>query len=399
MIKSKKEYILEAAKLYGLVDVELEALKKHLEGVQPNEYIERRTKYLFRLYDIYMSKDYNERIETDDNGIINLNDYSFEVSKRRLATSKIGASWIISSNLEAFLVTKEPDYSTEIKEKYLKLATTNNFLLPQIAKQMGLEATVYYKGEYTKKTGEISTFHLTKNFLKGEETLIQGNSIVKDNPNKKRINFENLLEATDKFIKKHYKKNKFSLEETGKVREEIRRGLIKQTFFNKFVFNENESNVKWGLLCDQNQNLRLAPLYSYDYCAGVEILRKSHHRVAKGGKEDIESFMLEFGKEKWFREWIKESVIPFDFEKACASMIKQTGISLSEEEKRYYEFLINKMHAKVVDVDRLNYNKDLVEKNKQKKLGDRLVRIKDAVSDRIEDIRYLFDKSDSDDAR
>lgn len=393
--EEKRNYILEAAKLYGLGEIELEALGAHLDGSKPNEYIERRTKFLFRLYDIYKSKDYNERMQTDDNGIINLNDYSFEASKRRLADSKIGVSWIISSNLEAFLVTKEPDYSSEIKDKYYKLADTNNFLLPQIAKQMGLDATVYYRGIFTNEAGTISTFHLTKNFLRGEETLIQGDSIVDDNPKKKRVSLENLLETTDRFVKKYYKKNKLSPKDSEKAREEIRRGLIKQSLFNKLVFNENESNKKWGLIIGSDKQLRLAPLFSYDYCAGVEMQNKPHHRVVDGNREDIEAFMLEYGKEAWFREWIKQSVIPFDFQKACDDMERRTGISLTDEEKSYYDFLIQKMHSKVVDVDKLNYNRELVEQNKKRTLGDRVIRVIDSVSDRIEDIKYFLGKDDS----
>lgn len=395
----KEKYIIEAAKLYGLSDFEIESLEKHLSGKQQNEYIARRNQFLFRLYEVYKSKEYNDKINTDENGIINLNDYSFEVSKRRLTDSKIGKSWIISSNLEAFLVTKEPDTLSEIKTKFLKLADTNNFLLPQIAKQMGLDATVYYRGIHTDDFGSISTFHLTKNFLQGEETLIQGNSIVKDNPNKKRINFESLLEATDKFVKKYYKRFKLSPEDMKKAREDIRQGLIKQTLFNKIVFNENEANKKWGLIVGADKNLRLAPLYSYDYCAGVEMLNKSHHRVIDGNKEDIESFMLEYGKEEWFRTWIKDFVVPLDFEKATQDMERKTGIALSDEEKEYYKFLIDKMHTKVVSVHNLDYNRELVEKNKKEKLGDKLIRLKDSVSDRIEDIKAIFNRDDSEDGR
>ena len=40
-----------------------------------------------------------------------------------------------------------------------------------------------------------------KNFLNDDETLIQGNSIIKDNPKKRRINFETQLEAVDEFVK------------------------------------------------------------------------------------------------------------------------------------------------------------------------------------------------------
>lgn len=398
--KTKQDYILEAAKLYGLGEVEINALRDHLDGSQPNDFIVRKTEFLFRLYEVYKSTEYNDKIDTDENGIIQLNDYAFEVSKRRLADSKIGTAWILSSNLEDFLVTNSPDYHSKIKEKFLKLADTNNFLLPQIAKQMGLDATVYYRAEYTDQSGSFYTFHLTKNFLRGEETLIQGDSIVKENSNKKRrISFESLLEAADKYVKKYYKKHKLPTEDMKRVREEIRQGLIKQTIFNKMVFNENEANQKWGLIIGADKNLRLAPLFSYDYCAGVEMINKSPHRVIDGRKEDIESFMLEFGKEPWFRNWITSSVLPLDFEKAVQDMERKTGIGLSDEEKEYYRFFINKMHGKIVSVHDLKYDKELVEESKKEKLGDKVKRIKESVSGKMKGIKGAFSQADSEEGR
>ena len=400
--KTKQEYILEAAKLYGLGEVEITALRNHLDGSQPNDFIVRKTEFLFRLYEVYKSTEYNDKIDTDDNGIIQLNDYAFEVSKRRLADSKIGTAWILSSNLECFLVTNSPDYHSKIKAKFLNLADTNNFLLPQIAKQMGLDATVYYRAEYTDSSDSFYTFHLTKNFLRDEETLIQGDSIVKENSNKRRttrVHFESLLEAADKYVKKHYKKHKLPAEDMKRVREEIRQGLIKQTIFNKMVFNENEANQKWGLVICPDKSLKIAPLFSYDYCAGVEMIDKSPHRVVDGRKEDIESFMLEYGKEPWFRNWITSSVLPLDLDKAMQDMERKTSIVLSDEEKEYYKYFINKMHAKIVSVHDLKYDKELVEESKKQKLGDRVKKIKKSMSKKMKGTRKFFSKVDSDEER
>ncbi len=278
---TEKEYIVKAAKLYGLEKVEIDALIKHLDGKQINAFIVRRCGSLYRLYEIYKSEDYNEHIKPSKDGLINLNDYSFEKSKKRLDDSKIGEFWILSSNLDAYLATKVPNMHSQIESKFIDISAKNNFLLPQIAKQMSLDATVYYKGKYTNEDGTISTHHLTKNFLYDEESLIQGNSIVKDNPNKKRIHLDALLEETDKYIRRHYKKYDLPKEELEKARIEIRQGLIKQTVFNKIVFNENEGNSKWGLIKQEDNRLRLAPLFSYDYCAGAEPIGKTHHRTVR----------------------------------------------------------------------------------------------------------------------
>lgn len=392
---NKKEFILSAARLYGLGEVEIGALEAHLDGSMPNEFIVRRTAALFRLYDVYESNEFNEKFDTDENGIIKLDDYAFEISKRRLTDSKIGKFWIISSNLEAFLSVVTPkDATSDVKEKFVQISQKNNFLIPQLARQMGLDATVYYKGEYTDQYGTFSTHHLTKNFLYDEETLIQGNSIIKADP-KRRINFDILLESVDKYLKKYYSKNKLPKEDLQRARASIREGLIKQTFFNKLFFNTNESNEKWGLIVGKDKNLRLAPMFSYDYFAGVESVTKTPHRVVKGNREDIECFMLTFSKEPWFKLWVKTSALPMDFDKAKHDMERITGISLLPEEEEYYRYVLQKMYPKVRDVCKLDYNRELVEKNREEKLGKKILRVGYTISDRLTDLKGLMKKEDT----
>lgn len=398
---SKKEYIIKAAKLYGLADVEIEGLENHLNGTMPNEFIERRCAALFRLYEIYNSTEYNERIDPDADGLINLNDYAFEISKRRLADSKIGKFWILSSNLEAYLATVPANMSLEIESQYLNISEKNNFLIPQLAKQMGIDATIYYKGEYTneERDGEVEKFHLTRNFLKDNETLVRGSSFIKCNPNRLMLDLDKILEITDKYVKKHYKKHKLPQQDLESARKEIRQGLIKQTIFNKIVFNENESNEKWGLIIGEDNKLRLAPLFSYDFCANVKTIGRMQHRVVNGNKEYIEDFILRYSKELWFKDWIEGTVLDLDLDKAISDMERKTGVTLTDEEKEYYNFAImEKMHSKVVNVSDLNYDEQLVvqEKKKNLTLGDRLSRVRKIVHDKKEDIKTFISRDRDD---
>lgn len=392
---SKDEYIIKAARLYGLGDIEIEGLKNHLNGTMPNDFIERRCAALFRLYDIYNSKEYNEHIDPDADGLITLNDYAFEISRRRLADSKIGKFWILSSNLDAYLATVPANMSSAIESQYLNISEKNNFLIPQLAKQIGIDATIYYKGEYTndEMNGALEKYHLTKNFLKDNETLIRGSSFIKCNPNKLMLDLDKILEITDKYVKKHYKKHKLPQEDLEAARKEIRQGLIKQTLFNKIVFNENESNEKWGLIVGEDNRLRLAPLFSYDFCANVKTIGRMQHRVVNGNKEYIEDFTLKYSKEPWFKEWIENAVLDLDLDKAITDMERKTGVTLTDEEREYYNFAImEKMHSKVVNVSDLNYDEQLVVQEKKKNLtiGDRLSRVRKIVHDKKSDIAYFI---------
>lgn len=397
---SKEQYLIKAAKLYGLADFEIEGLEKHLNGTVKNEFIARRCEPLFRLYEIYNSKEYNEHIDSDADGLITLNDYAFEVSKRRLADSKIGRFWILSSNLEAYLATVPANMSSEIESQYLNISEKNNFLIPQLAKQIGIDATIYYKGEYTDdERGNLEKFHLTKNFLKDNETLVRGSSFIRSNPKKLMLDLDRILEATDRYIKKHYKKYKLPQQELEAARKEIREGLIKQTLFNKIVFNENESNEKWGLIVTDNNRLRLAPLFSYDFCANVKTIGKMQHRVVHGNKEYIEDFTLKYSNEPWFKEWIENAVLDLDLDKAVADMEAKTGVTLTDEEKEYYNFAImEKMHAKVVNVSDLNYDEQLVVQEKKKNLTirDRLNRAGKIIHDKKVEITSFISRDRDD---
>lgn len=355
---SKQEYILKAAKLYGLGNVEIEALRNHLDGSDPNNFIERKENFLFRLYDIYNSED-GEKIKMNKDGVINLNDFSFEKSERRLADSKIGEFWVIGSTLDCFLATTPADRNSTVKEKFRNISEKNNFLLPQLAKEMGLSTTVYHKATYRTKYSNKYEYHLSKNFLNEDEKFIQGKAILKDVKNGRRIKLENLLDATDRYIKKHCKKYDIGLETSCDMRKEIRRELIKQSFFNKFVLNENESNLKWGLLENSDHKLRVAPLYSFDYCCGAEPIGKNHRRTVNR-KEDIQSFMLKYGDEKWFSNWIESKVINnnISVEKLEKKMYDETRITLTPEEKQYYEYMLKEqIMPRVREVVDVSYDK------------------------------------------
>ncbi len=374
---SEKEYILKAASLYGLTSVEIDGLEKDFSGEQPNEFIRKRCKPLFDLYEIYKSKEYNDKIDTDENGLIVLDDYAYKVSKRRLADSKIGRGWIISSNLEDFLVVTPADLTYDIGSSYVNIAEKNNFLMPQLARQLGIGATIYYKGESRDPDKSIPTYiRLTKNFIKEDETLIPGDTFIK--PKKKKfksarlsLDLDKMIDETQKFVKKHYKKHKLPENEAKDACRNIRKDLIKQTIFNKLVFNTNENNNQWGLIENGEHRLRIAPIYNYNYCANVPSRDNTCTRMVNK-REDIEDIILRYSDEEWFTTWVESDLIPLDLEKAEKDMERITGETLSDEEHEYYTFVImEKMLSKVVNVSDLDYDTDKVLEERSKKRGIR----------------------------
>lgn len=367
---SKEEYIVKAAKLYGVEDVEVEALKNHLQGDMKNAYLERRNEMLFKLYDKYKRGD-NKPLEVyAEEGFIDLDEADILLSRKKSEKTDFGRYAVITPDLDSFIAKSAIPF--DIVPKLEKIAELNDILLPQIAKSMGVPATIYYRSKYTTDTGIVSTNHLTKNFLNDEEVLIQGNKIIKQNQTKSKkdktdkkvlsskIKMSHILEATDKYIKKYYQKYRIPEKEQKADRDEIRQALIKHFFVNKFLVNDNDSLVSWGLIEDKkNHRLRVAPMTRFNYCAGVKCSSKdAKHVVVSHGKEDMQSFMAEFGKEQWFRLWIKDKVLNTNFRNCVFKMEKDSKVKLSEEELSYYKFFFDNMIEDVRMVHELDYDKD-----------------------------------------
>lgn len=397
---SKKEYILRAAALLGVSNLEIDALEKDLDGTMPNDYIRRRCKYLFDLYDIYMSKEFNDHIDPDDDGLITLDDYAYRISKKGLSDTRVGDFWIVSSNLDVYLAKNLPKKSKDIKEEYHEISGKNNFLMSVLAKQIGIEATIFYKGTRTKYfagTGstpcndeEQENYLLTRNFIKENEKLISGGSIVKGSPKRQFYDIDDIIEDTNKFIKKHYKKYHISNEERDETEEKIRREFIKQSLFNKIVFNTNEDNNSWGLIEGEDHRLRLAPVFGYNYCANVHSSNGSKHRVVDKKHDMLEDLIMHYSGETWFKEWIENDVINLDLEKAIEIMTRRTGVTLTDKEKEYYRFVIvDKMIQKVSNVVDYEYDKEKLTQNTEygvslvKRLKRRITLFRDNRKNRI----------------
>ena len=99
--------------------------------------------------------------------------------------------------------------------------------------------------------------------------------------------------------------------------------------------------------------------------------------------------MVHFSKYPWFKEWIATKVVTFDFDQAVKDMTRRTCVELSDEEREYYDFLFSKMHAKVLSVCEVNYDRNLVEKLRKEKLGDKVLRIKNTVTGRVQDYKEI----------
>lgn len=382
-------YLVAAGKIYGKGPVELDGLVYMLTNgdIDFDNWIIRRNEVLFDLYEKYRSNSFPNDFRMNSHGIYAPKDEEYVLSKERQnkwstiqGTSQPGVGWIMTPSLDYFMVSPNAKSSHEVIEKYQNLAEKNSFLLPQIAKQLDIPATVYYRG-IIRKGKDKRKVHLSKNFIGPEEIYLAGYGIVESKRRRdNKVPFKSVLDSTRRAMLEEESRRGISEEDTLARYEEIRRGLIKQTFFNKLTLNDDESNDTWGLIRGTDYRYRLAPLRCFEPSCGARATGyngKGCHRTASNGYDDIQSFLLEFSKEDWFRDWIENSVLSIDLDKAFEDASRESMTSFSPKERDYYGEVFDKMLGKVRDVFELDYDHDEVTHIiRDHRRGKRLAKVK-----------------------
>ena len=355
-LTEEEKFVLKAAKLKGLAAVEIDALRAHFTGEAPNDYVIRRNPDLFELLEKKKQKKLGIVYDTDK-PYIDLDD----VMTSRVNQGKYGVLKVVTPDLESYI--SKPVTFKRSDSKFYDLSIKNELFLPYIAEEFGVPAVKFMHLEALNSEYDMTETHVARNFIGVGEKFVSGKSILTSKKERgpeyhPRLSMAVLLDRVDKFIKKFGKTERLSEEEVHKLRYDIRQGLIKQTFINKLLLNDNESNYNWGLI-KREKALRLSPLYGLEDCAGAidpseySIRRVVGKKVCVGGREDIQSIMLAFRKEKWFKAWVKENLESFKIENAFAKA-EEDGVTLSDIEKEYYTAVLEKtlsLAQEVVSVD------------------------------------------------
>ena len=368
LTEEEQKYILKAAKLKGVSEVEIEGLRKHFSGERPNDFVVRRNSDLFKLLD-KKKKSKKGLIKSKDEAYINLDNVI--VSKPE--TEMSGIHKILTPGLTTFI--SKPTTYVDKDSKFHDLARKNQLFLPYVAKAFGVKSATFLEVELENgKNKQNGVRHITQDLLENEERVIKGTDVLKlsydtekkqkkEKTQPKKISMNSLLEKTDKFVKKFCKKEKVSEENSKIMRESIRRGLIKQTFINKLVLNDDESNLKWGIV-KKGKGLSLLPLHDFEYCAGVmksgetPTRRVVNNTGPIGGREDIQSFMLFFGKEKWFRSWVTEKIQSFSINDVFELAKRESNVELTKNEKDYYTVVLDKTLSLAKEVIEVNFDEN-----------------------------------------
>ncbi len=362
------KYLIEAGTIYGKGQIELDGLTYAMTNgeIDFDNWIFRRNEVLFELYEKYKSQSFPNGFRMNGLGIYAPKDEEYVLSRERQnrwnnnqGTPQVGLGWIMTPSLDYFMITSNAKSSHNVTEKYHNLAEKNSFFLPQIAKQLELPTNVYYRG-VIKKGKDKRKVHLSKDFIKPDEMYFAGYGFIKSKKkNENKIPFKRVLSGTRAFMLEEEGSRGIPKKETLERFEEVRRGLIKQTFFNKLTLNDDESNATWGLIRGRDCRFHLAPLKSFQTSCGAKVIGyggKGCHRTASNGYDDIQSFLLEYSKEDWFREWIEDKVLNLDIDRAFTDAENQSKVLISPKEREYYSEVFEKMLDKVRGVFELEYD-------------------------------------------
>lgn len=265
---------------------------------------------------------------------------------------------------------------------------------------MGVEAVDFYRAKYRDDYNiEDRESFITDNFIKEDETFIPAQKFVKDHSNIRRVGLKELINSVSNYIKSEYKERGFSKEETTAAVNQARVNLIKQTFFSRFVANNSESDDKWGVIQSKDGKIRLAPMFAYDACAGAEVRRPSSVISASKSRMELLSFIQDYSKELWFREWLSSKVQNINMKRVFSLAKSRKGLELSNEQKDYYEFLINLSQERVKDAVEANFNPEVLAELNKEKMKNRVKRTTTRVVDNLNTVKNFVSPDSKDDGR
>ena len=158
----------------------------------------------------------------------------------------------------------------------------------------------------------------------------------------------NDMARIEKALTIYLNNRRFSEEEI----EETRKNLIKQCIISKILSNKDEANRNWGIIISKQRNVKLAPMYDFEYCL------QDKYEVSKreiNGSENLNEFIKYYSKEEWFNEWIHNRVLNLDMDNVYKGVLDTCKISVPNNYKEEFKNRIEQSINTIRNV----YNKEI----------------------------------------
>lgn len=336
---NKDDYLRKALKIWGIDDKYIEDRIKNRMGITPME----------ELYKYYNLEE-ESKLVFNDEGRVDLDKIKFEKSMIEVNNSSKAYGWIILPDLSTGLLKiglEQKDKEVGTKSRYATLVSMS------VAKETGIESATYYltTNKINDKVKNELGYIYTPNFLKEGGELISGLSIATDSEvmTELRGNMNsNDMARIEKALTIYLNNRRFSEEEI----EETRKNLIKQCIISKILSNKDEANRNWGIIISEQRNVKLAPMYDFEYCL------QDKYEVSKreiNGSENLNEFIKYYSKEEWFNEWIHNRVLNLDMDNVYKGVLDTCKISVPNNYKEEFKNRIEQSINTIRNV----YNKEI----------------------------------------
>lgn len=351
-------------------------LKKYIDEIKDTEefrrlsklynpnYPEKLIEYIYLnpiAFKVFFDEVQKHNFTLNNRRITDLSSIPYLNSQRFITSSTFARNWIILPDLNTALLKRIPDYeiyakapSTEdsnclgsSKRKDIEDNEFHILLVPEISKQVNIQCAQYFLAKYDNSFG----YSLSPNFLKENEELIPGNTVITKNGT---YGMSYLLEDIEHTLKlRHF---------SPKIIEKIKFDFIKQCFFSKFIKNTDERNHNWGLIVSNN-TARLSPFFDIDFSCDI-YQDVYHHRVLDDSSITAIPFVNQYRNYPGFMDFLSQFINNFDIEKAFNHVKLKHSIEIPDHVKQNFRDFFEGQ------LEELMYIYSLCKKEKEGYIGD-----------------------------
>lgn len=234
----------------------------------------------------------------------------------------------------------------------------NNIVVPQIAKQFGVEAT-----EYVICTKGNELYLLSPSFLEKDENIIYGTDMFDltkypdiDIMDMNVGYFEDLdINSSLTDIESYLSSRNVSRDEI----ESIQGKFLQQCFLNKFIEQSDEKPENTGIIKEGNGTFRMAPLWDPDHSTMVPDYGIKRWVNGNESKNDLLSFVTYFFNYKNFGEYMQRIAKSFDVKKAIEEAETTSGIEIPAKiRQRYFDYFNQRLGVLESSISKIKQRSD-----------------------------------------
>lgn len=304
---------------------------------------EKMGKMYYKIWDFsQIKKAYDEYCELKGNNAVDIVDRINLVNvtffqKNNIENSYFSEFWMVLFDLNEYLLKRIPD-NRFFKKKGEADAISNAMILPRLIENTGIKSAKYYLVDWIVDDSiqtYIDTFFITPNFLEKGDELFN----LKDIVSSVEMDFGKI----EVNLRKELELRHFDIENINSFIEEFRKDI----FLNSFIENTDVSlnNISYII---NNKKIRIAPMYDFDFCCGVESYVDKKIRI--NGSTELTSILEHYKNDKNFVKWIEEQILTLDIKSIVSeNSTLPNRLNISENQMQYYIDYFEKRKSIVKD--------------------------------------------------